>query len=141
MGKGLVFANLQLKLIANAVAIANLADNAAASPLTNLYWALHTSDPTSGDQTTGEIAYTGYVRASIARTAAALLVTGSNLSPAFDVTFPTPSGAAGPTATYGSLGTASAGAGMVLWCGLLTPAIVIVTGTPPIIGPASILDN
>jgi hypothetical protein len=34
-----------LKLIFNAVAIANIADNAAASPLTNLFWALHTADP------------------------------------------------------------------------------------------------
>ena len=45
MGKSSTFDNDWLKLIFNATAIANIADNAATSPLTNLYVALHTADP------------------------------------------------------------------------------------------------
>ncbi len=44
-----------LKLIFNATAIANLADNAATSPFTTLGMALHTADPgETGTQTTSE---------------------------------------------------------------------------------------
>jgi len=39
------FENDVCKLIFNAVAIGNIADNAASSPLTNLWCALHTADP------------------------------------------------------------------------------------------------
>jgi hypothetical protein len=45
MSKSNAFENDLLKLIFNATAIANLADNAASSPLTNLYVSLHTADP------------------------------------------------------------------------------------------------
>jgi hypothetical protein len=45
MSKGNTFENDLLKLIFNATAIANLADNASSSPFTNLYVSLHTSDP------------------------------------------------------------------------------------------------
>ena len=46
-----------LKLVFQAVAWANYADNAAASPETNIAVALHTSDPTdSGDMTANEVA-------------------------------------------------------------------------------------
>jgi hypothetical protein len=41
--------NAVLKLIFNATAWANFADNAATAPLTNLYMGLHTNDPTSGN--------------------------------------------------------------------------------------------
>jgi hypothetical protein len=55
VSKGNTFENDLLKLIFNATAIANIADNAAASPLTNLFVALHTADPgEAGDQTTSE---------------------------------------------------------------------------------------
>ncbi len=40
-----------------------IADNAATSPITNLYVSLHTGDPgEAGDQTTSEAAYTSYAR-------------------------------------------------------------------------------
>ena len=57
------------KLIYQATAIANLADNAATAPLTNVFVALHTADPgEAGDQTTSEATYTGYARIAVART-------------------------------------------------------------------------
>lgn len=62
-------ANDILKLYFNATAIANVADNAAASPLANLFAALHSAFPGyAGTQSTSEVAYTGYARATIART-------------------------------------------------------------------------
>ena len=52
MSKGNTFELDLLALIFNATAIANIADNAAASPLTSLYVALHTADPgEAGSQT------------------------------------------------------------------------------------------
>ena len=69
MSKSNVFENDLLKLIFNATPIAGLADNAASSPVTNLYLALHTADPgEAGDQTTSEISYTGYTRLAVLRT-------------------------------------------------------------------------
>ena len=53
MSKGDTFESDLLKLIFNATAIANIADNAASSPLTNLFVPLHTADPgEAGSQTT-----------------------------------------------------------------------------------------
>ena len=70
MSKGDTFENDLLKLIFQAVAIANLADNAATGPLTNLYVSLHTADPgEAGNQSTSEATYTGYARVAVARTA------------------------------------------------------------------------
>ena len=48
MSKGDTTENDLLKLIFNATPIANLADNAATSPLTQLAVALHTGDPGEG---------------------------------------------------------------------------------------------
>ena len=63
MAKGAGFDNSLLKLIFNATGIANIADNTATSPLTNLYVSLHTADPTSaGNQTSSEANYTSYAR-------------------------------------------------------------------------------
>ena len=81
MPTGAVFANEQLKLILNSVAISNIADNAASAPLTNLYISLHTADPSGGNQTTSEAAYTGYTRMSIDRTGPGWTVTGRVASP------------------------------------------------------------
>ena len=62
--------NSFLVLLFNATAWANVADNAAGSPLTNLYVSLHTADPgEGGSQTTNETAYTNYARQPVARTA------------------------------------------------------------------------
>jgi hypothetical protein len=73
MSKGNTFINDFLKLVLNATAIANIADNAASSPATNLYFSAHTASPgAGGDQTTNEVAYTSYARVAVARTTSAL---------------------------------------------------------------------
>ena len=69
MSKSNFLENAILNLIFRAVAIANIADNAAASPLTNLYWSLHTADPgEAGTQATSETSYGSYARQPVART-------------------------------------------------------------------------
>lgn len=141
-GKGDTFEDDLLKLIFNAVAIANMADNAGSSPLTNLYFALHTADPTeAGNQTSNECTYTSYARVAVARTSSGFTVTGSSVSPAADVVFPTATGGS-ETATYFSVGTASSGTGKLLYGGALTPSIAISTGvTPKITTATTITEN
>jgi hypothetical protein len=114
MSKSDTFENDLLKLIFNAVAIANLADNAASSPLTTLYVALHTADPgEAGTQATSEISYTGYARVAVARTSGGWTVTAASVSPVADI------------------------ASKILYSGALSPNIVVTTGVTPIITTGS----
>jgi hypothetical protein len=131
MSKGNVFENDLQKLIYNATAIANIADNAAASPLTNIRVGLHTADPgEAGDQTTNEIAYTSYARAAVARTSGGWTVTNNSVSPASAIAFPEGTGGSG-TATHGATGTAASGTGKILHKGAITPNIVTGSGIVP----------
>jgi len=120
-----------LKLIFNATAAANIADNAASSPLTNLYVSLHTASPgAGGDQTTNEAAYTGYARVAVARTSSGWTVTGQSVSPASTITFPAATGGS-ETETYFAVGTASSGAGVLLYFGAISPTIAVANGVTP----------
>ena len=59
MSKSNAYETAILELLFNATPIANIADNAGTSPLTNLYVSLHTADPgETGTATTNECAYT-----------------------------------------------------------------------------------
>ncbi|WP_448031550.1 phage tail fiber protein [Bradyrhizobium liaoningense] len=134
MGKSNDFINDFMKLIFNGTAIANLADNAASSPLTDLYVALHTADPgAAGNQTTSEISYTSYARVAVSRNSGGWTVTGQTVSPTLDIDFPISTGGIGGTATHASIGIASSGAGKILWSGALSPTIAISNGTPPVL--------
>ena len=137
MSKGNTFENDLLKLIFNGTAIANIADNAASSPLADLYVALHTADPgETGDQTTNEATYTSYARVAMARSGSGWTVTANSVSPASDISFPQCTGAP-QTLTHVSVGTASSGAGKVLYKGTLTPNISVVSGVTPRLTTAS----
>ena len=132
MSKSNTFENDLLKLIFNATPIAGLADNAASSPVTNLYLALHTADPgEAGDQTTSEISYAGYTRLAVLRTTGGWTVTGNSVSPVADALFPEMTGGAGGTATHASIGTEASGAGKILYKGALTPTITVALGVSP----------
>lgn len=131
MSKGNTFENDLLKLIFNATAIANIADNAAMSPLTNLYVSLHTADPgEAGDQTTNECAYTSYARVAVARSGSGWTVTNNSVSPAAEISFPAATGGT-ETATHWGVGTASSGAGKLLYSGTVSPNISISSGVTP----------
>lgn len=113
------FRNDILKLIFQATGIANLADNAASSPLTNLYAALHTADPgNAGVQNTSECAYGSYARVAVARSGSGWTVTTNKVSPAADITFPTCTSGS-ETATMFSVGVASSGATKILRRGVI----------------------
>jgi hypothetical protein len=113
-GLGNTFENDLWKLIFNATAIANIADNAAASPLTNLFVALHTADPgEAGDQTTSEATYTGYARVSVARTSGGFTIANNVMTNAAAITFPQCTGGAN-TITHWSVGVATSGASKIL---------------------------
>jgi hypothetical protein len=131
MSKGNTFENDLVKLIFQATAIANIADNAASSPLTNLQVSLHTGDPgEAGDQTTSETSYTSYARVAVARSAGGWTVTNNSVSPAANIDFPACTGSTA-TITHFGVGTASSGAGKLLYKGTVTPNISVSNGVTP----------
>lgn len=133
MSKGNTFENDLLNLIFNATNIANIADNASTSPLTNLFISLHTSDPgEAGNQTTNECAYTSYARVSVARTSGGWTVTSNSVSPASNIEFPEATGGT-ETATHWAVGTDTSGTGKILYYGSISPTISISSGVQPIL--------
>lgn len=120
-----------LKLVFQAVAIANIADNTATSPLTNLYVSLHTANPgVGGSQTTSEAAYTGYARVAVVRTSSGWTAGSAVVNPAAAINFPAATGGS-ETETYFAIGTASTGAGSILYVGTVTPNISVASGVQP----------
>ena len=136
MSKGNIFSSDFLKLIFNTTAIADLAENDASSPATTLTVALHTTPGPgeAGTQATNEIAYTGYARIAVARTAGGWSITGGDpdpatVSPAANIDFGEMTGGAGGTVTHFSVGTGVAN--KLLYHGTVTPNIVVTTGVTP----------
>lgn len=130
MSKGNTFENDVLKLIFNATAIADLADNDATSPATTLTVALHTADPgEAGDQTTSEISYTGYSRVAVNRNSGGWTVTNNSVSPAANIDFGEMTAGAGGTVTHFSVGTGTGN--KLLYSGTVTPNISVVNGVIP----------
>ena len=113
-----------LSLIFTATNWANIADNTATAPLTNLFVSLHTADPgEAGSQTTNEAAYTNYARVSVARTTGGWTVSGTDPTQvvnAATITFPQ-CGATGATITHWGIGTLTSGAGVLLASGVVGP--------------------
>jgi hypothetical protein len=137
MSKSNAFENSLLKLIFNATAIANLADNAATSPLTNLYVSLHTADPgEAGDQSTSEATYTGYARVAVLRTTGGWTVTNNRVSPVANIDFPNCTVGTN-TITYFGVGTSSTGAGVLYYSGSVSPSISVSSGVTPRLTTAS----
>lgn len=131
MPKSTTFSNDLVALIFNATAIANIADNAGASPLTNLYLSLHTADPgVGGAQTTNETAYTNYARIAVARTVGGWTVASGAAENAALAQF-AQCGASGATITHVAVGTSGAGAGKVLYAGALNSPLAVSNGIQP----------
>lgn len=129
--------NSILDLLFNATAISNVADNAATSPLTNLYVSLHTGDPgETGTQQTSECTYGSYARVAVARTSGGWTITANSVSPVADITFPEATSGS-ETATHFGVGSLTSGAGVLYYSGTLTPNIAIATGVTPIVTTAT----
>lgn len=130
MSKQNTFENDVLSLFLTATAIANLADNAASAPITNIQISLHTADPgEAGDQTTSEATYTGYARVPIARTTAGWTVTSGIGDNDNVVTFGQCT-AGSSTITHFGVGTGATGAGKLLWSGT-TNSLAVTAGITP----------
>lgn len=138
MGKSRSASNSILNLVFNATAWANIADNAAVSPNTSLYVALHTADPgVTGTQSTNEVAYTSYARVAVLRTTGGWTAsTLASTSPVATISFPAGTGGSG-TATFASIGLLASGAGIILYSGAITPSIITGAGVTPQLTTAS----
>lgn len=140
MGKANVTSNNWLKLLFNATAIANIADNAATSAITTIQVALHTADPhtTAGSgtvdtQNASEATYTGYTRVAVNRNNAGSGWTASttqSTGPQVAITFPAGTGGSG-TVTHFSVGKTASGATDMFYSGTVTPNIVTGNGITP----------
>lgn len=125
MPKSTTAANNLLLLILNAVTWNEIAENDTTSPATNLYLSLHTADPgIGGSQLTNETSYTNYVRIAIVRTAGGFTVAGGVGVNAALAQF-AQCGVTGATITHVALGTASSGAGLVLYAGALNSSLAV----------------
>lgn len=114
-----------------AKSIANLAGPATSGALTSLWVSLHDADVTdSGNQSSNEATYGGYARTSIARTTGGWDVTGGSASPVAAIEFPECT-AGSTTVTHFAVGTASSGAGKVLYHGTVSPNISVSNGVTP----------
>jgi len=137
MSKSNSFETSLLQLIFNATAIANIADNAATSPLTNLFVSLHTADPgEAGNQSTSEATYTSYARVSVARTSGGWTVAAGSVSPVAAITFQEATGGTN-TITHFGIGVASSGATTLLYSGTVTPNLSVTTGVTPLLKTTS----
>lgn len=127
-----------LKLIFNATLWANVAINATSSPITNIFVSLHTADPgEAGDQTTSEITYTSYGRATVARTTGGWTETTGSISPVANIDFAAGTGGSG-TATYFGVGTLVSTAGVLIMSGTISPNIVCGNGVTPRLTTATV---
>ena len=146
MSKSNYLENALLNLIFRAQAIANLADNAAASPLTNLYWSLHTADPgEAGTQNTSETTYGLYARQAVARTTGGMSNAMAGVtSPSANVVFPAANSPTLPTVssiTHFGIGQAVSGATNLFYSGTVTPNINVSFGVQPILTTASTISE
>jgi len=89
----------------------------------NRYLALHTADPgEAGSQTTSEATYTSYARVAISTSG--WTDGGSSFSNTALVQFPQCTGGTN-TITHVSIGTASSGAGQILYSGALNSSLSV----------------
>jgi lysophospholipase L1-like esterase len=129
----LVFTNVDFSNVGDATGLRG------SSTAGSLYFSLHTADPgEAGDQTTNEIAYTSYARVAVARSTSGWTVTGNAVALDAAVVFPAGTGGSG-TATHFGIGTASSGAGKLLYKGALSPNIVCGNGVTPQINAGTVV--
>ena len=123
-----------LTLLFNNTNIANIGDATGVRGSTaagSMYISLHTADPgEAGTQTTSEATYTSYARVAVARSGAGFTIASANVSNAAVVTFPTCT-AGSNTITHFGIGTASSGAGDLLFKGALTASLAVSAGIAP----------
>ena len=97
----------------------------------SFYISLHTANPDeTGDQTTSETAYTSYARVAVARSGAGWTRSVSTISNTALVQFPQCTGGTS-TITHFGIGTASSGAGNLIYKGALSASLSVSNGIQP----------
>jgi hypothetical protein len=121
----LLFLNVDWANIGDA---AGLQNSAAAG---SFYISLHSADPgEAGNQSTNEIAYTGYARVAVARTAGGFTLTTATISNTALVQFAQCTGGTA-TASHFGIGTDLSGNGNLIFKGALTSSLSISNGIQP----------
>lgn len=135
MSKSNSFENELLLHIFNNANIANIGDATGVRSSTvagSLYLALHTADPgEAGTASTSEIAYTGYARQAVARSAGGFAVSGNAVTLTANVDFPEMTAGAGGTVTFFSVVKEVSGTSVILYSGSVSPSIVVANGVTP----------
>ena len=134
-GKSANFESSILNLIFLATAITNLAQDGV-TPITDLYFSLHTADPVEAStQNTNEVSsgYTNYARVAVARSASGFNASsaGSDITLVADVVFAAGIGADNVTVTHSGIGAAVSGATALYYSGPMTPNITVTVGITP----------
>lgn len=93
---------------------------------TNLYVALHTSDPGESGSYAAECAFGSYARVAVSRSGTGWTVSGNTASNAATISFPECTSGS-ETVTYVSIGTASSG-GQILYSGALSASRAVSSG-------------
>jgi hypothetical protein len=132
MPKATATCNSIINLMYRATAWANVADNAASSPLTNTQVSMHTGNLTAGTgtQTDNETAYTNYARQAVARSTGWTAASGGATSNAGTISFPQ-CGVTGATLSHVATGTAASGGGAVWHFGALNSSLIVSAGITP----------
>lgn len=129
-----------LELIFQAKTYDNIADNAGSSPLTELWFSLHTATPDEdGEQGTNETAYGGYSRVAVTRSTDGFVVStspsgsteGASVAPTSNITFPECTGTSA-TITHFAIGkTSDSTGGEILYYGGISPTLSVSSGVTP----------
>jgi hypothetical protein len=134
MSKGNTFENDLLLLIFNNTDAALIGDATGlrgSSTAGSLYVSLHTANPDeSGSQTSSEATYSPYARIAVARSGAGWTVTGNAVANAALIQF-AQCASGSDTLTHFAVGTASSGAGKILYKGALTSSLSVSSGIQP----------
>jgi hypothetical protein len=132
MPKSTPTCNNIVNLMYSATAWANVADDAAAAPLTDTYVGLHTANLTAAtnSQAENETAYTNYARQDVARSTGWDAASGGATANAATISFPQ-CGVTGATLTHVSTGIAVSGATAVWHYGALNASLAVSSGITP----------
>lgn len=117
-------------LLFNATAIANVADNAASSPITSVFASGHTADPSSGNQTTSEATYTSYARGSATRNSGGYTCSAGVVTNTATLALPACTGGSN-TLSHVGIGTLTSGTGSLWVAGALTANLAVSAGITP----------
>ena len=138
MPKATAICNSIVNLMYRATAWANVADNAASSPLTSVHVSLHTGNLTAGTgtQTDNETSYTNYARQAVARSTGWAAASGGATQNAATISFPQ-CGVTGATVTHVATGTLLSGAGASWHYGALNSSLAVAIGYPELVSIAN----